>query len=212
MQTTTKGLKYTFRPLGDWPRDPTPSHLQRRAPFKSTYGATLRKLEAELQSLGATVAAVQAAVGENDVRKDGLLRGNAKLRHSGIIVSFDSKHGPLQFACDCFDRWEDNLRGIALTLERLRMADLYGVTKSGEQYRGWQALPSPATGDNSGPIRKRSVAVQYLAAVLGWQAAEVEIDVESAIRKASALTHPDRGGDMVEFKRVQEAKTALGLA
>lgn len=210
MQTATKGLQYTFRPIEHWPKEETPDRDRRRAPFKATYSATLKKLETELQHLGADIAVIQAAVDEGDVRKDGLLRAYARPRHSGIIVAFQSKHGWLQFACDCFDRWEANLRGIALTLERLRMADLYGVTKSGEQYRGWQALPGPATGDNSGPITKRSVAVRYLAAVLNCSIGDVEADPAAAIRRAERQTHPDGpSGDAKEFQRVQEAKGVL---
>lgn len=207
MQTATRGMQYTFRPIDQWPRTETPDRERRRAPFKASYSATLKKLETELQHLGATVAAIQAAVSDGEIRNDGLLRASARPRHSGVIVAFDSKHGPLKFACDCFDHWMANLRGIALTLERLRMADLYGVTKSGEQYRGWQALPDPNAAKRSGMDRRG--AILYLSALLNVTPSAIEADIPAAIRKAERQTHPDHGGDEVEFKRVQEAKQAL---
>ena len=66
-----------------------------------------------------------------------------------VVVSFDSCHGPLRYQCDRFTTtragtkaWHANVRAIALGLEALRKVDRYGIAGSGEQYRGWTALPA----------------------------------------------------------------------
>lgn len=41
--------------------------------------------------------------------------------------------------------WQANIRAIAKTLEHLRDLDRWGVTKRGEQYTGWKALPATAS-------------------------------------------------------------------
>jgi len=51
--------------------------------------------------------------------------------------------------CDSFKDWEANLRAIALSLERLRAADRYGVTtEEKEQYIGWLRLPATSQTDD----------------------------------------------------------------
>src|SRR5690606_24676973 len=68
----------------------------------------------------------------------------AKAAHPGVILSFDSKVGHLSYPCDTFTSWQDNLRAVALALEALRKLDRYGVTKRGEQYRGFLAIEATA--------------------------------------------------------------------
>lgn len=72
---------------------------------------------------------------------DGMPRADAKPEHPGIIVNIEPRNKPpMSFPCDTFTHWHDNLRAIALTLEALRKVDRYGVTQTGQQYRGWQAI------------------------------------------------------------------------
>src|SRR5205807_7195892 len=80
---------------------------------------------------------------ERDLRIDGEVRADARLKHPGVIVSFiHPQVGPVIFACDKWTTWQANARGIAKGLEALRLVDRYGITQSFEQYRGWKALPS----------------------------------------------------------------------
>lgn len=184
---------FLTRPIDWWPHQETRS--RRRSPFDSSLTATRSLLYRECRQLGATSAVIQIAVGEEDIRRDGFLRAAARPSHPGVIVSFRSRHGDLEYATDVFDRWEDNLRAIALGLEALRRVDRYGIAKRGEQYRGWQQL---AAGD-AGPREP--------SAERGMQL----VERHGGLKRALFATHPDHGGDAADFADVQAAREA-GLA
>ena len=48
---------------------------------------------------------------------------------------------PLNFPCDRFTHWQDNLRAIAIRWRFCGAFDRYGVTQNDEQYSGFKALP-----------------------------------------------------------------------
>ena len=86
---------------------------------------------------------------------------------------------------------QDNVRAIALSLEALRAVDRYGVSKRGEQYAGWKQL---TTGDSMSQAEARDLLASY--------GGETE-----ALKK----THPDTGGDVESFRKVQRAREVLGV-
>lgn len=184
----------TFRPIDVWPGDL--SRSRRRAPFRTNWGTTVKLLERELGMLNAKNVVFQIAVDERDLRVDGKPRAQARADHPGVILAFESKYGPLKYVVDAFDRWEDNVRAIALGMEALRKVDRYGVTKRGEQYTGWKALP--AGSDDTHGIPDAQTAREYLADRYGGD-----------IRRALMETHPDRGGDRGEFGKVMRIKGLL---
>lgn len=192
---------YQFRPITIWPGQPT--RTQRRSGFSAPWSATVQLLERELKYLGAKNVVLQAYVVEQQIRRDGMLYAQAQPSRPGVIVSFESKHGPLSYPCDTFTRWQCNVRAIALALESLRAVDRYGVTRRAEQYKGWQALPSPAAATVS-PNDARA----RLRTFLGAETFD-RLDIQEAIREALMRAHPDRGGDSETFKRVMDAVNSI---
>jgi hypothetical protein len=186
----------TFRPIDEWPGEL--SRHRRRSQFSSPWGRTIKLLEIELSHLHARQVVFQIAVDERDLRIDGKPRAQARAAHPGVILAFESKFGSLKYAVDTFDRWEDNVRAIALAMEALRKVDRYGVTKRGEQYTGWRALP--VSTDAADSILTREQARQYIADRYGGD-----------LRRALMDTHPDRGGDVDEFRKVIRAKELLAV-
>jgi hypothetical protein len=192
-------VEFEFRALGLWPGPMT--KWRKPAKFRAGYTDTLRLLDRELTKLGARQVVLQLALRPEEIRLDGRPKANARPSHPGVILSFESRHGPLSYPCDTYDSWEDNLRAVALSLEHLRAVDRYGVTKRGEQYRGWSQLPNytaPMTAEEA-----LAVLAKYGERPKGRE------ELGAVYRAAVLATHPDRGGDTRQFAAVQRAKEVL---
>lgn len=133
-----------FVPLKSWPGERTPASRRQKAQFRATYAKTLELLEAELVHLRAKEIVIQAPFRLDQIRNDGWPRSSAAPNDVGVILSFETRTGPLAFPCDRFQTFDDNMRAIALSLQALRAVDRYGVTRKAEQYTGWKKLPPPS--------------------------------------------------------------------
>ena len=215
-------MNVTFRPIVLWPGQLTRDSQRRSTPFYARIDETWRLLEREVDHVGGAELVVQLALDEGQIRLDGKPRAGADPGHPGVIVSFESRYGPLQYATDVFTHWHANLRAIALGLEALRKVDRYGISKRGEQYTGWKALPAGAAPATNGALSleqaARVIAINADGAVGRTEAeiAEVARYVltdrnirEVAYRQAAKRLHPDAGGSADDFVRLQDAKRLL---
>lgn len=168
---------------------------------------TLNLLHRELREIGGRDIVLEIALREQDFRNDGMPRANAKPEHPGVILSFTAKGGAMRFPCGTFDRWQDNLRGIALSLEALRKIDRYGVTRHAEQYAGWKQIAG--TPSTEQPM-DRDMALGILRDLA--PAARRDEPLERLVRWAKAGAHPDRhAGDRTKWDNVEQAARVLGL-
>jgi hypothetical protein len=110
-------------------------------------------------------------------------------------------------------RWTDNLHAIALTLERLRLADLYGVTKRGEQYAGWKMLPGPITAAaGQKPTMSIDAAARFVAGLTGADAPALirnRATWEKAFREAARMCHPDKAPQDGRWEQLEQAAQLL---
>lgn len=204
-------MRFEFRPLGLWAGPSTPPEGRRRGQFKAHYEVTLDLLFAEAEKLGAELLVLQVDIAERDIRADGLPRARACYGDNpGVVVSFDSRHGPLRYATDVFDDWRANLRAVALALEALRAVDRYGVTRRGEQYQGWTAIGSASPG--RGPFADKADAETWMrlcareARIGGWA------DLDGLYRLLAKRMHPDTAtGSADLWERLDAAATLLGV-
>lgn len=190
----------TVAPLLAWPRELTKN--RNYSPFTAEWSSTLALLKRELAQVNARNVVLQVAIDPTQFRRDGRPRADARSQHPGVILSLDTpRKGSLQFPCDSFTTWQDNVRAIALSMEALRKMDRYGVTKDGQQYTGWKAL-------NPGPsgLMSEAAAGELLRAY-----APGGTDLRVAYKHAARKTHPDAGGNYNDFHRVQKAAAVLGL-
>lgn len=200
-------MEVTFRPIERWPEAFTERPLRRPSQFSAGYAATLELLDRELVNLDAEAVVIQLDLDERDIRLDGRPRVKARPGHPGVIVAFESRYGPLQYATDVFLDWRDNLRAVALGLEALRKVDRYGITRRGEQYTGWRALE--AGGETTDDFE---AAVNFIRAHsdIFLDATQLdEIAFSRAARKAAMRLHPDQGGDSEQFRRLQQARALI---
>lgn len=197
-------MQIKYRPIAnDWQGERTTWQTRRRTPFFSTWEKTQKLLDRELAALGAEEVVFQLDMPERDIRLDGYPRSNARPASPAVIVSFKSRHGWLRYQCDAFeggaDGWQDNVRAIALGLEALRQVERYGITKRGEQYTGWKALPETTLSQQE--------AIQLLMRMSG----ERSNDFSYLYRLAAKRVHPDTGGSREDWDKLQRAKTVLGI-
>jgi hypothetical protein len=202
----------TVGSIKTWPGALTPEWKRKPSAFGATLTTTLVQMRREVSAITETAAqrsSVELLVAippEQFRTTDGMPRARAVASHPGIILSLDSKHGHLSYPCDTFTTWQDNLRAVVLALESLRRVDRYGVTRHGEQYRGFAAIE--ASGFTS-----VDAAFAVLEEVLGFRISrEHPSEAASAVRVAKRQTHPDVTGDPVSvnaWHRVVEAERVL---
>jgi len=136
---------------------------------------------------------------EVDIRLDGWPRAAAQPpAHPGVEVSFDSSRGRLVYATDVCELWQHNVRAVGLGLEALRAVDRHGITRSGEQYAGFRAIGSAATG-HPGATESAESPVERGHRLIAEHGSE---------REALRRTHPDGGGDRADFEAVIAARRA----
>lgn len=199
-------------PIREWPGVLT--RERRPSPFSATLGDTLRILDREIYNLADTrahqdSAELLIAVPAGAFRRDGRPRADARAEHPGVVFSMQSRHGQLSYPCDTFTTWQDNLRAIALALEALRKVDRYGVTRHGEQYRGFLAIEATAA---PAAFATADEALVFLGKFAGLGLAEMKVISGAparALRRAQRDAHPDTGGDAATFQRVSLAEAKL---
>ncbi|WP_434315859.1 hypothetical protein [Leifsonia sp. P73] len=196
-------------PISEWPCALTPSSQRRPSPFSASLGSTLSALNREIYQLVDTLAQQESAelliaIPASQFRQDGRPYARALAEHPGVILSLDSRHGHLSYPCDTFTTWQDNLRAVVLALEALRKVDRYGVTKRGEQYRGFLAIEATAA---PAAFATASAALAFLESLVGGWASRSE--PERLVRGAKRVAHPDTGGDAATFQRVSLAEAKL---
>lgn len=222
-----RDVEFTFRPIGnDYPGVRTehmgPSEVKQRSRFKAYYGDTEDLLRREISHLATgrrVIAVIQLDLREADIRLDGLPRANARPESDAVVLSFESRHGPLRYATDLFfgdskcPGWQHNLRAIALSLEALRKVDRYGVSRRGEQYKGWAQLPSGI----AAPAVRMTVeeAAQFIAEEGGGGREYYRLVLEDRevmarwYRIAAQYLHPDHGGNSAQFQRLVAARAVV---
>jgi len=211
-------MRFETRPLGLW-TDPETSVRQGSGVFRATWDSTLELLGYEADQLGAELVVVQVDIQEGDLRRDGMLKSRAKVGHPGVAVSFDSKFGPLRYATDRYEPrwsgdppgWQANVRAVALALQALRAVDRYGVSKRGEQYRGWTALPAARPG-SSVLFDDRASAETWMRKAAGESGIGTWASWDGLYKALARRMHPDAtGGSTDLWDRLDAAAKVLGV-
>lgn len=205
-------LNVVFRPLAKWPGARIAEQDRQRSPFSSSYENTLDLLERELFHLRAQNVVIQVALDSSQIRNDGWPKTINAIKDPGVILTFNDPRGDdFSYPCDTYHAFRDNLRAIALALEALRKVDRYGITRRGEQYQGFKALPPPAPGPV--PVMSAAEAADYMGELAGVPGASILADsdvFEMMGKLASRRVHPDSAdGSHERFVKLQDEMTIL---
>ena len=130
-----------------WPEGRPRARSRERAKFKSAFTRACDDILHECQLLGGRDMILSTNI---PLRQDGLpYAGMAQPKDPGAAVYFRYKEQTVCFACDRWQKVEDNLRAIALTIEALRGIARWGTGDMLQSaFRGFQALPSPTAAQN----------------------------------------------------------------
>jgi hypothetical protein len=202
-------LEYVFKPLTEWPGEATPAHKRQRSQFDSKWTATMKLLEREVNQLRAVRDTLVIATFHppNCITRSGSIRIGSKLpAQPGVIVSFEvndnGKRSAMQYECDRFTFWEDNVRAIALALEALRKVDRYGIGRPGAQYKGYLALPpAPIRMDGMSDLQAAELLCKHAGHVNSYAMRVLEDRqvMEETYRQAARNVHPDKQDGIETF-------------
>lgn len=175
-----------------WPTGFQRTTNRRRAVFKTPFAAARDGVLHELKLMGATLPVISSNI---PLRRDGLpYAGQAQPSDAGIAVYFMRKGQQRVIACDKWDRAEDNLHAVHLTVQAMRGLDRWGCSDILDRtFQGFTALPPPITGDAP-----------------WFEILEVDprdsLDVIETMWRAKAKRcHPDAGGSHEQMSRLNKA-------
>lgn len=185
-----------------WPDRYPRTTDRRRAPFKTSFDRAVRGLFSELKLLGAPDWNVILST-NIPVRRDG--RPYAQMsnpKDPGVAVYFRFNTGGKQMvlACDKWQRVEDNIRALELTVEAMRGMDRWGCSDMLERvFQGFTALPAPE-------------GEKAWWEVLGVAPGSDPAFIEDTYRRKMRTAHPDAGGSTQEAQALNRAIEQARLA
>ena len=176
-----------------WPPGRQRTQRPERSNFAVTLGRAIRDVQDEVRKLGGSQLVISSNL---PLRRDGMPYANSRQPEDrGVAVYFTHKKRPMCFACDRWDKIEDNMRAISHTIAALRGIERWGTGQMVEQaFTGFAALPAP----------------EQPWQVLGLDSSlPTSEQVEDAYRRLAMRHHPDRGGDPKEMARINAARDEL---
>ena len=164
-------------------------HPKRNWRFKVTFAVARDELMAEVRRMGGKNAILSTDI---PLRRDGLPYANHNPpKDKGAAIYFQYKGNPMSFACDAWDRVQDNIWSIRKTIEALRGIERWGASDMLERaFTGFQALPEART--NWWDILEVS------------DAATVD-EIKDARKRLSLVHHPDKGGSTEMMAKINQA-------
>jgi hypothetical protein len=174
-----------------WPSSyPRTAHTK-RAPYRASFATARDDLLKELRLLGAEQVVLSSNV---PLRQDGIpYAGMAQPRDKGVAVYFRKNGSSVSLVCDRWERVEDNIRAIGLTVFAIRGLERWGCSQMLERvFQGFAALPAP----ESDQLWHQIIGVDPHASI---------DEIESAYRQKMRHQHPDVGGSVVVAQKLNAA-------
>lgn len=171
----------------EWPRTKCPGSSQ----FRTSISAALKNVEKSVELFAKDSGRKVTGV----VISSNVTLGEQRPKDPGVAVYFTWDEISTCIAVDRYSKVEDNLQAIHHVLEAERVKLRHGgLNLVRAAFRGYAALPPPSTQ----PPELWQIVLQV--------SPEADADtVKRAYQKRRKETHPDQGGNAVEFDKVQKA-------
>lgn len=185
-----------------WPR--TNKHDRTTGPFKMPPGKVRYELNRELAMLGAKNVIVNSNV---MTRADGLpYAKQPNTEDPAVVLYFTLDGNEVCIPCDRWSSVDSNLRAIGMAVEAIRGMERWGTGQMVRAaFSGFTALPAGASSGT--PV----VPDEPWYDVLGVSPNAEDDLIEAAYKVAIKKAHPDTGGTVERFHRIQKAyKEARG--
>ncbi|MCW5695842.1 MAG: J domain-containing protein [Bauldia sp.] len=170
-----------------WPR----TRRRQRARFDTTIAKARDELSAEIVRLGGRYPVLSSNL---ELRLNGLPRSSQREPDDpGVAVYFERGGKQMVFACDRWDRAQDNIRAITKTIEAIRGIERWGASELMERaFSAFSALPPPRSPWD----------------ILGVPRGSSAEAVKAAFRAKAAAAHPDTGGSTAAMAELNAARDA----
>lgn len=188
-----------------WPtnRPRTERYRRERARFDMSFARARDEIVRQIELMCGKYALARRETGliistNIALRRDGLpLASQRQPEDPGVAVYFTYKKRPMCFACDRWEKVEDNMQAIAKTIDALRGIARWGTGDMMEAaFTGFTALPAP------GQTRARGWR-DVLGFTANWRGDIEEVYAAYKVKRSKA--HPDNGGSTDEFHAIQTA-------
>jgi hypothetical protein len=171
-------------PIG-WPRARKPQPARFHAIFVKARSGLFK----EVELLGGTHITLSTNI---PLRNDGLPYAQQRQpEDKGVAVYFLRRGKPMVFACDRWDKVEDNMRAITMTIGAIRGIERWGASEMMERaFTAFEALPPPRScWDVLGISRNASVE-----------------EIRTAYYTKARSVHPDVGGSDENMSELNRAR------
>lgn len=179
-----------------WPQGWPRARYTQTARFEASFAKARDGLFNEIKLLGGTHIVLSSNI---PLRRDGIPYANQpQPADKGVAVYFLRRGRSMVFACDRWNKVEDNIRAIEKTIEAIRGIERWGASEMMERaFTAFEALPAPKSCWD----------------ILGLKPGASAADISAAYRSKARTAHPDAGGSeaaMAELNRARdEAMSAI---
>jgi len=188
----------------DWPAgfDRTPSQDQRSYPggFRVTRSAAFENILDEVRKWdGITDVQIESGI-DHYAKKPNIPHKSGDFDDPGVVLRFTKDGEQMAAACDRWDNPRDNAQDLYHYLHETRMQEQRGTVTAQSEYEKLR-LP-PRTGEEAGGREPPHE-------ILRVNPDADRDEIKRAARELKKEHHPDRGGELSQFKRINRAEREL---
>ena len=181
-----------------WPsgRPRHPAHRREASAFDTSMAKARDALFKEVSLLGGRHVVLSSNV---PLRLDGKPYANfPAITDPAVAIYFTYRDKQMCFACDRWNKVEDNMQAVRKTIEALRGIARWGTGDMLQAaFTGFTALPAPIV---AGMKRHWRDVLETGLSIVG------PAEVQAKYRTLAAKHHPDRGGDPAKMAELNQAR------